>query len=178
MTVEMLSKHGEYFAAAYPIAVPFDKTAGLTEEEFARLVNVPMWITHAKADMTVSIGTNRNSAWQPEFKGYTETNSNSLYIELLKAGANNVHYTLFDNVVIAEGEDKTPQGAAYDGHYSWIYTLRDECSKVQATTGSGENDAFILADITENSNETVTVNGEAVTLWGWLAAQAKTPAQA
>ncbi len=178
MTVEMLSKHGEYFAAAYPIAVPFDKTAGLTKEEFARLVNVPMWITHAKADMTVSIGTNRNSAWQPEFKGYTETNSNSLYIELLKAGATNVHYTLFDNVVIAEGEDKTPQGAAYDGHYSWIYTLRDECSKVQATTGSGENGAFILADITENSNETVTVNGEAVTLWGWLAAQAKTPAQA
>lgn len=178
MTVEMLSKHGEYFAAAYPIAVPFDKTAGLTEKEFERLVNVPMWITHAKADMTVSIGTNRNDMWQPEFNGYTETNSNSLYIELLKAGATNVYYTLFANVVIAEGEDKTPQGAAYDGHYSWIYTLRDECSKVQATTGSGENGAFILADITENSNETVTVNGEAVTLWEWLAAQAKTPAQA
>lgn len=177
MTVEMLSKHGEYFAAAYPIAVPFDKTAGLTEEEFKRLVNVPMWMTHAKADMTVSIGTNRGG-WQPVFNGYTETNANSLYIELLKAGATNVHYTLFDQVVIAEGEDKTPQGAAYDGHYSWIYTLRDECSKVQATTGSGENGAFVLADINEASNETVTIGGNAVTLWGWLAAQAKTPAQA
>lgn len=177
MTVEMLSKHGEYFAAAYPIAVPFDKTAGLTDEEFARLVNVPMWITHAKADMTVSIGTNRNQMWQPEFNGYTETNSNSLYIELLKAGATNVHYSLFENVVIADGDDKTPQGAAYDGHYSWIYTLRDECSKVQATTGSGTDGAFVLADISEASNETVTIDGNAVTLWGWLAAQAKTPVQ-
>ncbi len=178
MTVEMLSKHGEYFAAAYPIAVPFDKGAGLTDEEFERLVNVPMWITHAKADMTVSIGTTRNDYWQPEFKGYTQTNANSLYIELLNAGASNVHYTLFDKVVIADGEDKTPQGAAYDGHYSWIYTLRDECSKVQATTGSGANNAFVLADINENSTETVTVDGSAVTLWGWIAAQAKTPAQA
>ena len=176
MTVEMLSKHGEYFAAAYPIAVPFDKTAGMTEGEFAKLVNVPMWITHAKADMTVSIGTTRNQYWQPEFNGYTETNSNQLYIELLKAGAANVHYSLFENVVIADGEDKTPQGAAYDGHYSWIYTLRDECSKVQATTGTGTGGAFVLADITETATGTVTEGGEAVTLWGWIAAQAKTAA--
>lgn len=178
MTIEMLSKHGEYFAAAYPIAVPFDKTAGMTDEEFARLVNVPMWITHAKADMTVSVGTTRNEMWQPVFNGYTETNSNSLYIELLKAGATNVHYSLFDNVVIADGEDKTPQGAAYDGHYSWIYTLRDECSKVQATVGSGTDGAFVLADITETSNNTVTLTegGDAVTLWGWIAAQTKTAA--
>lgn len=176
MTVEMLSKHGEYFAAAYPIAVPFSRTAGMTDDEFAKLVKVPMWITHAKSDITVSIGTTRNQSWQPEFNGYTETNSNSLYIELLKAGAENVYYSLFENVAITEGEDKTPAGVAYDGHYSWIYTLRDECVKVQATTGSGAGGAFVLADITEASDETVrlTTGGEAVTLWGWIAAQVKT----
>ena len=67
-------------------------------------------------------------------------------------------------------------GAAYDGHYSWIYTLRDECVKVQATTGSGEEGAFVLADISESSTATVklTPEGEAVSLWGWIAAQAKT----
>ncbi len=178
MTVELLSKHGEYFAAAYPIAVPFVRTASMTDDEFARLVNVPMWITHAKSDMTVSVGTKRNETWQPVFDGYTETNSNSLYIELLKAGAENVYYSLFENVKITEGEDKTPAGVEYDGHYSWIYTLRDECSKVQATTGSGDGGAFVLADITEASTETVklTEGGDAVTLWGWIAAQAKTAA--
>ncbi len=173
MTIEMLSKHGEFFAAAYPIAVPFVKDAGMTADEFNKLVNVPMWITHAKADATVSIGTTRNQYWQPEFKGYTEENANQLYIELLKAGATNVHYSLFDTVTIAAGEE---DAGTYDGHYSWIFTLRDECSKVQEKTGSGENGAFVLADLKTGVEQTATVevDGEAVTLWGWLAAQAKT----
>ena len=160
MTIEMLSKHGEFFAAAFPIAVPFDKDAGLTEEEFARLVNVPMWITHAQADMTVSIGTSRNDMWQPVFDGFTETNSNQLYIELLKAGATNVHYTLFNTVTV--------DGVTYDGHWSWIYTLRDECANVQST-----KEGFALADLTTESAEKVQVGGKDVTLWGWIAAQSK-----
>lgn len=180
MTVEMLSKHGEFFAAAFPIAVPFVKDAGMTADEFAKLVNVPMWITHAKADPTVKIGTysqgywdSAANQWVPEtFQSYTETNSNQLYIELLNAGATNVHYSLFDTVTIAAGET---DAATYNGHYSWIYTLRDECSKVQATTGTGTDGAFTLADITETADNTVTLpeGGEAVTLWGWIAAQAK-----
>lgn len=173
MTIEMLSKHGEYFAAAYPIAVPFDKAAGLTEDEFAKLVNVPMWITHSKDDTTVKIGTYSEPAnwWeQATFQSYAELNSNQLYIELLKAGATNVHYSLFANVSIAAGDE---DAATYQGHYSWIYVLRDECSKVQTTTGSGEDGAFVLADIDETATNTVTVGGDEVTLWGWLAAQAK-----
>lgn len=179
MTVEMLSKHGEFFAAAYPIAVPFSR-ASMSDEDFDRLVNVPMWITHAKADPTVKIGTysqgywdSTANQWVPEaFQSYAELNSNQLYIELLKAGATNVHYSLFDTVTIAAGET---DAATYNGHYSWIYTLRDECSKVQATTGTGTDGAFTLADITETADNTVTLTegGEAVTLWGWIAAQAK-----
>lgn len=179
MTIEMLSKHGEFFAAAFPIAVPFVKDAGMTADEFAKLVNVPMWITHAKVDPTVKIGNFSTPAnwWeQGEFQSYAELNSNQLYIELLKAGATNVHYSLFDTVTIAAGET---DAATYNGHYSWIYVLRDECSKVQATTGTGTDGAFVLADITEAATGTVTLTegGEAVTLWGWIAAQAKTPAQ-
>ena len=175
MTIEMLSKHGEFFAAAYPIAVPFVKDAGMTTDEFNKLVNVPMWITHAKADNTVKINeiTQDWSHWPnvtTTIGAATETNSNQLYIELLKAGATNVHYSLFEKVTVAAGED----AATYDGHYSWIFTLRDECSKVQATKGTGENGAFVLADLDANSTATVEVEGEAVTLWGWLAAQAKT----
>lgn len=159
MTVEMLSKHGEFFAAAYPIAVPFDKTAVLTDAELTRLSNVPMWITHAKADNTVKI--------VDDGKALAELNSNSLYIEMLKEGATNVHYTLFDTVTV--------DNVTYDGHWSWIFTLRDECSKVQATTGSGADGAFVLADFKVGTaqTETVNVNGSAATLWGWIAAQSK-----
>lgn len=173
MTVEMLSKHGEFFAAAFPIAVPFDKDAGLTEAEFARLVSVPMWITHAKVDPTVQIGAFGEGSYGQAgpFQNYTEANSNSLYIELLKAGATNVHYSLFDTVTLTEGED----AATYNGHYSWIFTLLDKCKNVQAKTGTGANNAFTLADINENSTATVTLTagGEAVTLWAWIAAQSK-----
>lgn len=175
MTVEMLSKHGEYFAAAYPVAVPYVKDAGMTPEEFEKLASVPMWITHAQADKTVMIGEWEmmdyfGQSYPVRFLNNSEENANSLYIELLKAGATNVHYSLFEKVSIAAGEDKAD---AYDGHYSWIYVLRDECVNVQATTGTGADNAFVLADINVASTEKVTVGGEEVSLWGWIAAQTK-----
>lgn len=165
MTIEMLSKHGEFFAAAFPIAVPFDKDAGLTEEEFARLVNVPMWITHAQADNTVKIAEiEMDYSKYPEItttiKANTETNSNQLYIELLKAGATNVHYTLFKTVTV--------EGVTYDGHWSWIFTLRDECMNVQST-----KEGFALTDLNPDSTAKVQVGGKDVSLWGWIAAQSK-----
>lgn len=182
MTVEMLSKHGEFFAAAYPIAVPYVKDAGMTAGEFNRLAAVPMWITHAKADRTVELGswTPGQNWWDPAtFNGFTETNSNSLYIELLKAGATNAHYSMFDTVAIAEGD---VDAGTYDGHYSWIYVLRDECFKVQEKTGTGADNAFTLDDLKVGVEQTGTVkltpDGDAVGLWAWLAGQSKTVAAA
>ncbi len=177
MTVEMLSKHGEYFAAGYPVAVPFVKDAGMTADEFTRLVNVPMWITHAEADTTVMLGEwEMQEFWGQKyptaFKAHQEINANSLYIELLKAGATNVHYSLFEKVSIAAGEEDAAE--KYDGHYSWIYVLRNECVNVQATTGA--NGAFGIGDLNNASTEKVNVDGEDVTLWGWIAAQSKTVA--
>jgi len=173
MTIEILSKHGEFFAAAFPIAVPFDRNAGLTDEEFARLVKVPMWITHAQADNTVKIFdvTQDWSTWPvitTTIGDAKNENSNSLYIELLKAGATNVHYSLFKDVTVKSGDD----AATYDGHYSWVYVLRDECKTVQATKGA--NGAFGLSDFNAESTATVTVgNNTAATLWAWIAAQTK-----
>lgn len=165
MTVEMISHYGDYFAGAFPIAVPFDMSVQ-SDEEFANILKVPMWITHAKADTTVSIGTTFDySTWTGSFNGYTETNSNQLYIELLKAGATNVHYTLFDTVTV--------NNVTYNGHWSWIYTLLDMCEKVQPVTGAGG--AFALGDISEAATGTVslTEGGKAIGLWEWLAAQTK-----
>lgn len=89
--------------------------------------------------------------------------TNDLYIRLINAGAQNVHYTLFETVNVG--------GVNYDGHWSWIYTLRDECVYVQPTEGaSGE---LQLSDLDPASTERVQVGGEDVTLWGWMAAQSK-----
>ena len=64
------------------------------------------------------------------------------------------------------------EGVNYDGHWSWIYTLRDECVNVQPTEGADGAD-LTLGDLDPASTEKVTIDGEEVTLWGWLAAQVK-----
>ena len=68
-------------------------------------------------------------------------------------------------------ETVTVEGVNYDGHWSWIYALRDECVNVQPTAGA--NGDMTIADLDPASTEKVQVGGENVTLWGWLAAQSK-----
>ena len=92
--------------------------------------------------------------------------TNNLYIRLINAGATDVHYSLFETVNV--------EGVNYDGHWSWIYTLRDECKYVQPTKGAGEQ--LALSDLDPKSTTTLKLDGQDVTLWGWLAAQVNTPA--
>lgn len=164
MTVEMLKRHGEYFAAAYPIATPY-KTENITPEMLNKLKDIPIWFTHAQNDPTVVIGEMESQGFTQVFKSFKEINTNELYIKLLAAGAKNVHYSLFANNML--------EGVDYSGHYSWIWTLRDECVNVQKTTGTGANGAFVLADLNSASTEKVNLDGKEVTIWGWMAAQSK-----
>jgi hypothetical protein len=76
--------------------------------------------------------------------------SNALYDRLVEAGASNVHYSLFENVVDTTGnyfgeDGKTPY--EYMGHWSWIYTLNNECEE--------------------------EIDGVNTTIFEWLAAQSK-----
>ena len=164
MTMQMIEKHADYFAAAFPIATPYTSTPELIEA----IKDLPIWFTHAKNDTTVSIGDWKAGEgwWAPAtFVGYADMNTNAIYIDLLEAGATNVYYSLFENV---------NNGVDYSGHYSWIWVFNDEVKYVQATQGADGAD-FALGDLDEKSTATVPVGEDSeASLWTWLAAQEKT----
>lgn len=156
MTVNLLVTYPGAFAAAFPVCEPYAND-WMTEEKLQTLVDVPMWLTASKSDTIVTL---YEGYWDEEYPYYyhvtTDENgqeapvyeySNALYDRLVKAGAKNVHYSLFDNVVDTTGlykyEDGTPY--EYDGHWSWIYTLNNECVD--------------------------TINGKEVTIFQWMAQQ-------
>lgn len=165
MTVNMVINFPDFFAAAFPICEAYD-ASWLTEEKIAAIKDMPIWFTHAANDNTVGIYEKEGDGW---FTPITPTNpqdayTNNLYVQLINAGATNVHYTLFENVFV--------DNVNYDGHWSWIYTLRDECKYVQPTEGADGAD-LTVDDLDYSSEETVKIDGTDVTLWGWLAAQVK-----
>ena len=153
MTVNMIFNFPDFFAAAYPICEAYP-TGDVSAEKVEKIKDLPVWFTHSANDNTVKIATNG----EPD-----DVYTNALYIDLINAGAENVHYSMFETVNV--------EGVNYDGHWSWIYTLRDECVNVQPTAGA--NGDMTIADLDPASTEKVQVGGENVTLWGWLAAQSK-----
>ena len=163
MTVDTISKHPDYFAAAFPICEAYDASK-ITDEMIAAMKDLPIWFTHAANDNTVKIADIQWSWTGTTVGDLQNAYTNDLYIRLINAGAENVYYTLFENVLV--------DGVNYDGHWSWIYTLRDECVNVQPTEGADGAD-LTLGDLDPASTEKVTIDGEEVTLWGWLAAQVK-----
>jgi len=76
-----------------------------------------------------------------------------VYERLIKAGAKNTHFSYFDHVV-----DITNQFGGKDfhymGHFSWIYSHANKCQL-------------------DYDGSPVTVDGEPVTLMGWMARQEK-----
>lgn len=161
MTLELLADHGEYFAAAYPVSSCY-ASAYITDGMINKLKNIPIWFTHSKNDGTLPIAQSGGSWPNITYDNLLNQNTNEIYLKLLAAGATNVYFSLFENVTVGQ--------TSYDGHWSWIYTFRDECKFVQKHTADTK-----LADLKTDSKETVTLTegGEAVTLWAWIAAQAK-----
>lgn len=70
------------------------------------------------------------------------------YERLVAAGAENVHYTTFEQIIDPD------YGNEYGGHFAWVYALGNLCS-------------------TDYDGSLVTVDGEEVTLFQWLDAQSK-----
>jgi beta-glucosidase len=69
------------------------------------------------------------------------------YNRLVQAGSQNVHFSFFDKVVDTTGLYKKADGTPYEymGHWSWIYVYNNQC--------------------------TATINGKAITIMEWMAAQ-------
>ncbi|MBI9010924.1 MAG: prolyl oligopeptidase family serine peptidase [Clostridiales bacterium] len=156
MTVNMILTHPEYFAAAFPICEAYS-AEWLSEEKIQSIVDLPLWLTHSLDDSVVAIAEGISKG----FMGYevlTDENgqpilkedfSNALYDQLIEAGAEQVYYSQFENVVDTTGLYKNFDGSPYSymGHFSWIYTLNNECTE--------------------------TIDGESVTIFEWLGQQTK-----
>lgn len=130
MTMLMIRNYPEYFAAAFPTCEGLaDKL--ISDADIETFKKTPIWFTAAKTDTTLPP------------KDYAVPT----FARLQAAGAKNVHFSFFDNVIDQTGLYKKADGSAYEypGHWSWIYVFNDKCVD--------------------------TINGKTVKLMDWLAAQ-------
>ncbi len=140
MTMNMITHYPEYFAAAYPVCEAYSD-AWITDAQIESIKNIPIWFTQAANDPTVRANLNVLPT----------------YDRLIKAGATNVHLTLWDTVKDMTGLYKATNGTDpynYNGHWSWLYTLNNECT----------------LDYDKNP---VKFRGQEVSIMEWLAKQSK-----
>lgn len=130
MTMLMIRDYPEYFAAAFPTCEGLADNL-ISDADIESFKKTPIWFTAAKTDTTLPP------------KDYVVPTFNRLQA----AGAENVHFSFFDNVVDQTGLYKKADGSAYEypGHWSWIYVYNDKCVD--------------------------NIDGKTVKLMDWLAAQ-------
>jgi predicted peptidase len=130
MTMLMIRDYPDYFAAALPTCEAL-ADALISDEDIEKMKDVPTWFVAAQTDDTVPVD---------QFMVPT-------YNRLIAAGAQDVHMSLFDNVVDTSGlyNDAYGNPHEYPGHWSWIYVYNNEVSK--------------------------TINGQETTIMEWLAGQ-------
>lgn len=136
MTLKLLLTHPDYFAAGFPSALAFH-AKNLTDTDIQTLKDLSIWFIHSNDDpVTVASET-----------------ATPTYKRLIAAGAQDVHYSLFDHVI-----DITNQFGGEDyhymGHFSWIYSHANKCQL-------------------DYDGSPVKVEGHPVTLMGWLARQSR-----
>lgn len=104
MSLKLLLKHPDYFAAGYISALAYHSEF-ITDKEIRSIRNIPIWFIHAKDDPV----TVPDQTVVP------------VYERLKAAGAKNLHFSFYDHVT-----DITNQYGGkdfhYSGHWSWIYS--------------------------------------------------------
>lgn len=139
MTMRMVIDFPDFFAAAFPVCEAlYDEV--ISDEDIESIKHMPIWFTHSKDDNVVK----------------PEETVVPTYERLIRAGAKNVHFSYFDQVVDLHGVFQGDNGEPfrYHGHFSWIYALNDDCRL-------------------DYDGKPVTVNGKEVTMMDWLALQSK-----
>lgn len=104
MTVNMAIQYPDTFAAFFPVC-EYYLDSKISDEKIKSLSKKPLWFTYAKNDKTVNPGKNSIPTIE----------------RLKKAGAGNLHVSVYDKV---EWNKIT-----YKGHYSWIYLFNDACEE-------------------------------------------------
>ncbi len=112
MTMLLARDYSDYFAAAMPVCEAL-ADASITDADILKLKNTPIWLTAAKTDTIVP----------------PENFAVPTYRRLKKAGAKNVHFSYFDNVVDMTGLYKKVDGTPYEynGHFSFYYVFNNQC---------------------------------------------------
>ena len=103
MTMHMLIRHPQYFAAAYPTCEAF-MDQYISDTQIQQLAKENIWIVQSYDDTTVD----PKKHCIPTFQ------------RLVKSGAKNVWMSMFENVV---GMDNPGQRLL--GHFSWCYLFND-----------------------------------------------------
>ena len=101
MVINMILEFPEKFAAAFPSSEAYsDKN--ISDEDLGILKKIPLWITACEGDKIVN----------------AEKFSIATYERLKNDGAKDLHFSLYDKVLVGDEE--------YNPHCVWIYVLRDE----------------------------------------------------
>ncbi|WP_322169303.1 prolyl oligopeptidase family serine peptidase [Acutalibacter caecimuris] len=137
MTMRMLIDFPDLFAAAFPICEALYDDV-ITDENIAAIKDKGIWFTHAKNDPVV----------------IPQETVEPTYHRLIKAGAQNVHFTFWDKIEdIHEGfTGENGQPFEYMGHFAWIPMLNDDCRL-------------------DYDGSPVTWDGQEVSLLTWLSRQ-------
>lgn len=185
MTMNMIINYPDYFAAAYPVCEAYSyyewarnddgtykvttneqtgmpeheatDTVWMTEEKIEAIKNLPIWFVQSADDTTVD----------PTMFG------EPTYQALVKAGASNCWYSMFETVNGTDDPDAT-----YMGHWSWIYLFNNQVSGVQdpeAIAASEDASEGFTAN-NESCGGTMTAsdeNGTYTNIFAWLNVQKK-----
>ena len=147
MTMHMLIRHPQFFAAAYPICEAY-ASANISDNEIKMLAEENIWIVQSFDDTTVT----------------PKDHCIPTYQRLMKAGAKNVWMSMFENVQALDNP-----GSKLMGHFSWAYVFNDAVTMSQEQT-----DGDVKPN--NNGGGTVAPQGHA-NLFEWMNAQAlKAPA--
>lgn len=119
MTMNMIMKYPTYFAAAFPICEAYDDS-WITDEMLEGIKDLPIWFTQAANDTVVD----PHKTMLPTYERLTAMN------------ASNLHRSYFEDVHDTSGLYFMKDGVSpyqYNGHWSWIYTLNNECVENDVT---------------------------------------------
>lgn len=112
MTVNLVLRNPGFFAAAFPVCEGYPDD-WLSKKDIELLAKERMWFTASAKDGVL------------DPKRYMLPT-----VERIKeAGGKDIHMSYFDSVIDTTGKYKDDRGAPYeyDGHWSWVRVLDDEC---------------------------------------------------
>jgi len=155
MTMNLMFEHGDFFTAFYPICEAY-MNRNISDDMIKQVKDYKIWFIHSEDDTTVD----------------PLASSIPSYYRLLKAGAKNIHFTLYDQV---RGTDDP--NAIYMGHYSWVYAFNDQVKKEfdnAKILEDYDNITIEKGKLTSSNNYLTNANcNKEGNMWSWLAEQTK-----